>query len=213
MEANQKSLEIDGELRTFDAEKTFGVIAEEIRTSLPNNRVLTDIVLDNRPIDLVEELEINEKALKTLGQIVLRSRQVDELFRESLTSAPRICEALQNDCAELEKFIDEEKFTEATDRLTDMSSLLEWLIQLVVGAQSLGTERIEDMHFSKGRVMDSCTRMQFQLVQLHFQLGNGNWTEFKKILSGDFRTELKTWEILFSELAVNWNPKLNSRAS
>lgn len=213
MEANQKTLEIDGVVTAFDSEKTFGAITEEVRTILPQNRVLTEIIVDNKAIDLLEEQELNEKHFKALGQVVLKSRQVDELFRESLSVAPRICEALQADCDELEKLLTADMQQQATERLAEMSSLLEWLIQLIVGAQSLGTERIDTMTFSEGRVMDTCTRMQFQLVQLHFNLGAGNWAEFKKILSGDFKKELKTWEVLFNELTTRWTPRTSARES
>lgn len=213
MEASQKTLEIDGQVKAFDPTKTFGAITEEIRTGLPTHRVLTDIVVDNKSIDLLEELDLNEKNFGLLGQVVLKTRQVDEVFRDSLNSAPLICRVLQVDCEDLENFIAVEKFKDATDRLQDMSSLLEWLIQLVVGAQSLGTQRVEDMTFSRGRVMDSCTRMQYQIVQLHFNLGSGNWDEFKKVLTGDFKAELKTWEIMFSEIATNWNPRPSTRES
>lgn len=213
MDASQKTLELDGQTRAFDIAKTFGAITEEIRTGLPGHRVLTDIVVDNKAVDLLEELDLNDKTFGNIGRVVLRTRQVDEVFRDSLNSAPLICRVLQVDCEDLENFINVEKYKDATDRLQDMSSLLEWLIQLVVGAQSLGTQRVEDMTFSRGRVMDSCTRMQYQIVQLHFNLGSGNWPEFKKVLTGDFKAELNTWEVMFSELSTNWNPRPSTRAS
>ncbi|MDB5037895.1 MAG: hypothetical protein JWQ35_1423 [Bacteriovoracaceae bacterium] len=213
MEATQKQLQLDGEIKIFDPSKTFGVIAEEVRVGLPSDRVLTEIIIDNRPVDLVEEEELNKKEFSILGDVVLKTRQVDELFRESLTVAPRICEALQMDCDELENFLNTDKFQEAANRLTEMSALLEWLIQLVVGAQSLGDKRVEDMTFSQGKVMDSCTRMQFQLVQLHSNLADSKWDAFRKILKGDFKSELKIWETMFSDLSTNWTPRTSVRDS
>lgn len=208
-----KTLEMDGQIKAFDPEKPFGSITEELRTTLPNSRVLAEIIVDNRPIDLSEEEELNQKAFKNLGQVVIRSRRVDELFRESLQVSPRICEALQMDCDDMEQFIEKQEYTQAQERLAEMSSLLEWLIQLVVGAQSLGEKRIEELSFEGGRVMDSMNRMQFQLAQLHFHLGAGNWTEFRKMMTGDFKRELKTWESIFTSLAQTWTPNVTARES
>ncbi len=211
METTLKNLELDGVMKSFDPEKTFGDITEEIRTTLPEHRVLAEIIVDNKPLDIVEEEELNQTAFKALGQVIIRSRKVDELFRESLQSGPTICEALQMDCDDMEGFLEKQDYAQAQERLAEMSSLLEWLIQLVVGAQSLGDQKVEDMTFEGGKVMDSMTRMQFQLVQLHFHLGAGNWTEFRRTLSGDFKHEIGVWQKLFKNLATTWTPKSTVR--
>lgn len=213
MEAVTKSLEIDGQPRQFDPEKTFGMVKEEIRQMLPTDRVVTEIFINSRPIDLVEEDELHEKVLKEMGDVSFKTRDVNELFRESLQMAPQICSALKLDCDDVEAFLNKQELDNVGERVTEMTALLEWLIQLIMGVQQLGATKLEDMTFSQGKVMDTLTRMQFQLVQLHFNLGAQNWPEFLKILQNDFKGELSVWETLFSELSRDWGPQASKPVS
>jgi hypothetical protein len=207
MDSSMKTLELDGESKIFDGSKTFATVSEEIRMALPPERVLAEIYVDDKPIDLAEEEMLNEKILNDLGRVVVKSRRIDELFKESLQSAPHICQVLQQDCIDVEGFLSKNDFESTHERVIEMTALLEWLIQLVIGTQSLGTTNVDAATFEKQKVSESITRMQYQLVQLHFYLGSQNWEEFKKILTGSFRSELSVWEAFFSEASMTWIPQ------
>ena len=213
MDAQMKSIEIDGELKEFDGTMTFGTISEEIRKTLTSDRVLAEIYVDDKSVDLAEEEQLNGRFFKDLGRVVLRTRKVDELFKESLQSAPGICHVLVQDCEDVEAFMADSKFDEAHERVIEMTALLEWLIQLVIGSQSLGDTERNKSQFTKPQLVESITRMQYQLVQLHFYLGSQNWDEFRKTLKGPFKTELENWRTLFDDLSAQWSPRASVRES
>ncbi|HYE74025.1 MAG TPA: hypothetical protein VEF04_11875, partial [Blastocatellia bacterium] len=196
-----KTLELDGSTQNFDAEKTFGVISEEVKRLLAPQRVLTEIVVDGRSIDLDEEEVLNQQLFKNVGTVVLKSRDVKELFGESLVLAPRICEALRLDCTDVDGMFERGEHAEAQDRIGEMTSLLEWLLQVLSGFQALTSDKIEEREYSKGKVIESFNRMQLLLTRLHLHLGSQNWTEFRAILRGEFQVEVQNWETLFNELA------------
>ncbi len=213
MESTLKSIEIDGELKEFDSNLTFGLISDQIRGSLSADRVLAEIFVDDRSIDISEEEQLNSQFVKDLGRVVLRTRNVDDLFRESLQSAPSICQVLVQDCDDVQTFMNNSQFEEAHERVIEMTALLEWLIQLMMGAQSLGDVEANREKWSKTDLMESITRMQYQLVQIHFYLGSQNWDEFRKALDGTFKSELTVWKSIFDVLAKQWSPRGVARES
>lgn len=213
MDGQTKQIEVDGQTMAMDAAKTFGMISQEIRNQLAPDRVVTEIFVDGRAIDIVEEEDIKLKVLNELGRVSLKSRQVHDLFRESLQMAPKICEALMMDCGDVQTFINDKQIQAASDRVGEMTSLLEWLLHLISGMETLGSEAIETMTFSHGRVMDAVNRMQFLLAKLHLDLANEKWEEFRSTLSGDFLNEVTVWKALFTDIAGSWKPKAEVRAN
>jgi hypothetical protein len=211
MEGQRREVEVDGQTMAVDATKTFGAISQEIRNQLAPDRVVTEIFLDGRAIDIVEEEDMNAKAVRDLGQLMVKSRQVNELFRESLQMAPRICEALALDCGDIQGFIQNQKIQDAKDRVGEMTSLLEWLLQLISGMETLGSETIETLTFSHGRVMDAVNRMQFLLAKLHLDLSSEKWSDFSATISGDFLKEVSIWKTLFTDISTTWQPRTDSR--
>lgn len=209
----QKGLEIDGVMQEFDSNKTFGAISEEIKKQLGPNRVLTEITIDSRPVDLGEEERLRHIFLKNLGSVSIKTRDVHELFRESLELAPRICEALELDCGDVETFFENKEYQMAQDRVGEMTSLLEWLLQLISGVHSLGTDDIETLEFSGGKVIESVNRMQTLLTRLHIHMASQQWEEFRVVLKGDFLAEVKTWRNLFEDVVKTWNPRTSARES
>ncbi|MBN8555936.1 MAG: hypothetical protein J0L93_10865 [Deltaproteobacteria bacterium] len=207
MDASLKSLELDGQVQHFSPEMKFGEISEEIKTKLGATRVLTEIRLDGKSVDLEEEEVLNTKSFKDLGNIVFKTRRIDELFRESLLLAPKICEALRMDCGDVDGFLAKGEVREAHQRVSEMTSLMEWLLQLIAGMQSLGNDKLEDIQFTQGKVMDSVNRMQTLLASLHVHLAGEKWNEFRAVLQGDFFNEVGVWQILFEDVSKTWNPK------
>lgn len=207
MDASMKQIEIDGKAVGFDPEKSFGAISQEIKMTLAPDRVVTEIFVNDKAVDLVEEEELNARVFKEIGDIKVRSREVHELFRESLQMAPRICEALTLDCSDVHNFISDNNLQSAKERVSEMTSLLEWLLQLISGVESLGNTKLEELTFSRGRVMDSVNRMQFLLAKLHLSLSGEKWEDFRTTMSGEFKTEVENWGALFTELANTWKPR------
>ncbi len=207
METKMKALELDGEAQEFDSFRTFGAISEEIRTRVAPTRVLTEIYVDDRSIDLEEEEILNRKLFRDLGRVIIRTRNVGDLFRESLQLAPKICQALKLDCEDIENFFAKGDGVSAQERISEMASLMEWLLKLISGVESYGTEKLEKMTFSGGAVISTVAQMQRHLTQLYTHMTRQNWDSFRGILQNEFKREVLTWEALFSELASTWTPR------
>lgn len=207
METTTKSFQLDGLDQTADGKKTFGEISDEIRANLAPHRVVTEIRIDGRPIDIAEEEQLTSKALGEIGSLELRSRNVGELFMESLALAPKICEAIHLDCDDIQTFLANSQSAEANERISEMAALVEWLLQLVLGLESFGSRKLKDLEFSEGRVVDSVARMQSHLARLYAYMAQSKWEEFKTVLAGDFRSEVAIWRKLFSELISSWTPR------
>jgi hypothetical protein len=206
MDASLKALELDGQIQHFDPNMKFGEISTEIKAKLGARRVLTEIIVDNKAITFTDEESLNDKSFRDLGQVVFKTRKIEELFRESLILAPKICEALRLDCEDVEGFLSKNDSQSAHERVAEMTSLLEWLLQLISGLQSLGDAKLEDLKFSQGKVMDSVNRMQHLLASLHLHLAGEKWDEFRAVLKGDFFNEVGLWQILFEDVSKSWNP-------
>jgi hypothetical protein len=209
----KKILELDGLPQEFDCDKTFGAISSEVKTLLAPSRVMTDIFVDGKAVDIYQEETLNRETFKNLGTVVLKSRDVNELFRESLSLAPRICEAMELDCTDIVNFIDAGNMQQAQERIGELTSLLEWLLQLIGGVQSLGKQKLEEMNFSGGKVIDTVNKMQFLLAKLHLHMSAQQWKDFQIVLQGDFAKEIKVWSNLFNEFSKIWSPRSSSRES
>jgi hypothetical protein len=174
---------------------------------------LTEIYVNDRPIDLVEEAEIQAKTLRELGILSFKTRDVVELFKESLQLAPRICDALMMDCEDVEGFFANQQMQEAQERIGELTSLLEWLLQLISGMQSLGGEKIESMSYGDVKVVDSVQRMQVLLGGMHGDLAAQNYDKFRVALRGDFKSEISTWKNIFNDASEKWQPQVSGRES
>ena len=211
---NQKiKLNIDGSEREFDGSRTFGEISEELKTEMSPERVITEISVNGAPLDLNEETSIYHKPLSDLGNVDLKSRDVGDLFKDSLVMAPQICEALQLDCDDIQAFFAEEKVQEAHERIGEMTSLIEWLLQLISGVQMYGSEELKEMQFSHGTVLESVHRMEYLLAKLHKHLASSEFKDFSEILRGEFKHELGVWKTLFEEVSIDWTPRSLKRDS
>jgi len=204
-----KEIKLDGENRFFDAQKTFGAIAEELKNVIAPKRVITEIFLDGQAVGLIEEEDLNKMKISELGEVELKTRNVSELFRESLKLAPQVCQAMRMDVEDIEGLFSEGQLQVAQERVGELTSLLEWLLQLVSGLQTLGVTKLEDMQFSKGPVMNVVTGMQEILVQMHEDLAAQRWEKFRTQLSGGFTTEIEVWETMFNDVSVSWVPQSN----
>lgn len=208
-----KVLMVDGSPLMVDAQKTFGVASQEVKRGLGPQRVLTEIIIDDRPIDLLEEESLQGKSISDLGNVAFKTRDVVELFRESLQLAPKICEALLMDCDDVETFFVANDMKQAQERVGELTSLLEWLLQLISGMQSIGGEKLEEMHYGDVSVIESVNKMQYLLGRLHLQMAGKQWNDFRATLKTEFRPEIVSWKSLFDGAAKNWNPRPSDRAS
>jgi len=208
-----KNLTVDGNSVEVESGKTFAMISQEIKRGLGPQRVLTEIIIDNRPIDLNEEESLSTKSISELGDVIFKTRDVVELFRESLQLAPKICEALLLDCDDVEGFFKANEMRQAQERIGELTSLLEWLLQLISGMQQIGGQSLEEMKFGDVSVSESVGRMQFLLGKLHLQLAGQQWDLFRETLGGDFRTEVTVWKTLFEVACESWNPQASARVS
>ncbi len=208
-----KTLVLDGSQVSVDPAKTFSVISQELKRGLGPQRVLTEIVIDGRAIDLAEEEAMASKPLAELGDVVFKTRDVVELFKESLQLAPRICEALLMDCDDVENFFKANDMRQAQERIGELTSLLEWLLQLISGMQSIGGRKLEEMHYGEVSVVESVNKMQYLLGKLHLQLAGKQWDSFRECLGGEFKVEVAVWKRLFEDASQNWQPAPSDRAS
>lgn len=211
--STNKNLTVDGNTMEVEAQKTFAMVSQEIKRGLGPQRVLTEIVIDDRSIDLNEEESLGNKPISELGNVVFKTRDVVELFRESLQLAPKICEALLMDCRDVETFFEANEMRQAQERIGELTSLLEWLLQLISGMQQIGGQKLEEMRYGNVSVSESVGRMQFLLGKLHLQLAGKQWDLFRETLGGDFKTEINVWKTLFEDAATNWNPQASTRES
>lgn len=208
-----KALTLDNQAMEVDGEKTFAIVSQEVKRGLGPQRVLTEIIIDNRPIDLAEEEELAHRTMKDLGEVTFKTRDVVELFKESLQLAPKICEALLMDCDDVEGFFAANDMKQAQERIGELTSLLEWLLQLISGMQSIGGQKLEEMRFGDVAVMESVNKMQFLLGKLHMQLAGKQWDLFRETLKGEFKSEITVWKVIFSDAAESWSPQPSGRAS
>lgn len=208
-----KALIVDNNSMEVDARKTFAVVSQEVKRGLGPKRVLTEIMIDDRSIDLVEEESLADRPMSELGNVAFKTRDVVELFRESLQLAPKICEALILDCDDVEQFFQTNEMRLAQERIGELTSLLEWLLQLISGMQSIGGQKLEEMHFGNVNVSESVNKMQFLLGKLHLQLAGKQWDLFRGTLKDEFKPEIISWKALFSDAAQSWNPHPSTRDS
>jgi len=207
MQGQVRSIVVDGQEMQFEEALTFGTVSESLRLKVAPARVLTEILVDGRPVDLVEEEALRGKALAEIGKITLITRNVVELFRESLELAPRICDALSFDCEDVEKFFEAGDMRAAQERVGEMTALLEWLLQLVSGMQNLGGLKLEEMHFGGCAVSESVAKMEELLTKLHVQMTAKDWAAFRVTLHQEFKPQVARWKQLFVDAAVQWKPR------
>lgn len=208
-----KTLTVDSAPLSVDSHKTFSMISQEVKKALGPQRVLTEIFVDGRSIDLAEEESLGGRPVAELGDLIFKTRDVVELFRESLQLAPRICDALLMDCDDIETFFQGGEMRQAQERISELTSLLEWLLQLISGMQSIGGQKLDEMQYGDRNVSESVGKMQYLLSKLHLQLSGKEWDGFRLTLKEEFRAEVTAWKKLFEDAAANWKPQASTRAS
>jgi len=212
-EASSVHVDLDGNPVEFTSDQLFFQVAEEVKHRLSPDRVVTEIVVDGKPIDLEEEGRIHSQAVSGFGKLSFRSTPVSALLKESLELAPQVCQALILDCEDIESLFAEENLTDANNRIAEMSSLVDWLLQVIASLQSYGSENFRDMSFSGTTVLESVKKMESLLLELHGYLETGNVEDFRRVLKTDFRAHTQQWQELFTEASKSWTPRPSVRAS
>ena len=207
MQTPLKSIMVDGHELQFESAMTFGSVSESLRVKVAPKRVLTEILIDGKQIDLAEEETLRSKSLQDIGSVALKTRDVIELFQESLELAPRICDALSMDCVDIETFFQSGDLRAAQERVSEMTALLEWLLQLVAGMQNLGGLKLSEMNFGGSPVSESMNHMEGLLAKLHVQMTAQDWISFRATLKGEFAAGVSQWRRLFSDAATQWKPR------
>lgn len=207
------NVELDGKAITFSPEESFGSLSLELKNQLGSERVVTEIYIDGRSIDIEEEDRIQEQSLKDLGRLRFVTKEVGSLLKDSLQLAPQICQALQLDCDDIENFFEKGEFVAANDRIAELSSLVDWMLQMVASLQTYGEEDFRQMSFSGDSVVKLVQRMDKLLNQLHAELQAQSFDNFRNILKNEFKPELVQWHAMFSEAAKCWTPRTSQRAS
>lgn len=210
---NQINVDLDGQVLAFGQNESFATISEKIKKDLAPARVLTEVLIDDRYIDLDEEENIGQKQIHELGKLGFRSKEVGSLLMESMKLAPKICEALQLECTDIDSFFEKGELQAAHERIGEMSALVDWLLQLISGLQSYGSADFRVLDTGHGNVFDSVKRMETLLSQLHLKLQVQEFDAFREILTGDFKEELGHWGKLFTEASTNWTPRSLQRES
>jgi len=212
-DATKIEIVLDGENLAFDASASFGAVAEQIKSSLAPHRVVTEIFVDGRSVNMEEEEMMILQSMKDLGQLTFKSREVGLLLKDSLQLAPQICEALLMDCDDIGGMIEKSEFLKANDRIAELSSLVDWLLQMVASIHSYGDDTSRMFEYEGQSLTDTVKRMESSLTKLHTQLQNKDYMAFKSVLQGEFRVELGAWQKMFTEVAKNWTPRILVRAS
>lgn len=207
MNENQVEIEVDGAAVLVDGDSLFGNFSDELKRKLGPERVLTEIFVDNRAIDIDEEASLLELSVKDLGEIKLISKEVGALLKDSLQLAPSICDALLLDCDDIENLFAESSFIEANERIAELSSLVDWLLQMISSLQSYGSSSFQEIKVESGTAVDAVTRMDELLRSLHSKLQSQDYPGFRDILKTSFKSELESWKILFIKVAAEWAPK------
>jgi hypothetical protein len=212
-EAQETTVQVDGEALPFDAETPFANITDELKKKIGPERVVTEIYIDGRSIDIDEEDRLQATALKEMGQLRFVTKEVGGLLKDSLNLAPQICDALSLDCDDIEQFFATGDFVSANNRVAELSSLVDWMLQMIASLQSYGTEDFRDMEFEGTSVLGAVKKMDQLLSKLHEKLQQQNFDEFRSTLKDEFKPELKVWKALFTEASSRWTPRSLQRDS
>jgi len=203
----QTTVILDNQEFLFDAEISFGDAQREIKKKLESGRVVTEIFVNEKAIDLEEEGALENEKLKDIGTIRFKSREVGSLLKESMKLAPTICEALFQDCADIAELLHNSKMIEANERIAEFSSLIDWLLQMVSSLQSYGEGDFRQMTVGDGTALEVISRTDTLLKALHHELQMQNYESFRQILLNDFRPELSLWREMFVKADQEWIAK------
>jgi len=206
-ETREIEVNVDEVACAFGAQASFGDVSNSVKSQLPNNRVVTEVFIDNRFIDLEEEISLQPILMAQLGNVAFKTKEIGMLIRESLEMAPQICAALTMECEEIRALFEQQTFVEAHERVGELSALVDWLLQLISGMQSYGVGDFRDTKLNSGTAMDSVRRMESYLSQLHGALVAKDYPQFTDLLTRDFLAETKIWEEMFNKARVEWTPQ------
>lgn len=204
--AQMTKIKVDGVERDVDSSLTYAALSEQLKAEHSPSRVIVEIFQDEKPISLGEEDQLRFQLVRDLKSLAFVTKDVTMLFRESLGLAPKICEAMALDIEDIDGFFQAGDFRQAQERVGELTSLVEWLLELISGIQALGDTKIEDLTFSQGGVMDAVQRMNRELVSLHSEMAAQQWDAFRTRLKGSFCAEVQVWRALFTDVASTWNP-------
>lgn len=202
-------IDLDNEMVSFQADRPFGEVADQIKKNLGVDRVVTEVFVDDRFIDLEEEARLQSTPIAEMGQLRFKSREVGALIKESLDLAPQICEALSLECQDIDGLFEKQALGEAHERVGELSALVDWLLQLISGLQSYGKSDFRAMSLGTETPVQSVQRMEQILSQLHTSLMAKNFDQFRSTLQGRFAPEIKVWKQMFESAKSEWAPRSN----
>lgn len=202
------SMDLDGKSFEMPGETSFSDVSKNIKNQVAPKRVLTEIYVDQKAIDLDEEERISKLPIAKLGKLRFVTKPVEELLKESSLTAISICEALKPECDEIDELFEKNEIVKAHQRVGELTALIEWLLQLMSSLHSYGGVSFGEHQISSGMIKDSAKGMEACLFQLHQSLGQKNYTQFRKDLKGRFQEEVSVWKEVFSAVSKHWTPRV-----
>jgi len=207
------TVQLDDEQLNFDGTSSFASVSDQLKTKVAPNRVVTEVFVDERSLNIEEEEEIQSNTLRDLGSIRFCTREVSALLKDSLQLAPQVCEALYLDCDDIESFFDKSDFGAANERIAELSSLVDWMLQMVASLQSYGDGDFRQMPVGESTVIESVRKMDAILSQMYGFLQSQDFDSFRKLLKAEFKPELKVWQEIFTKASTHWTPRASTRES
>jgi len=209
MSAGTKQIEVnvDEVACSFGDQASFGDVSESVKNKIAPSRVVTEVLIDDRFIDLEEEVSLQTIPMAKLGKVAFKTKEVGMLIRESLEMAPQICAALAMECDEINQLFAKQTYVEAHERVGELSALVDWLLQLISGLQSYGAGDFRNTKLTEGTAMDSVRRMESYLSALHGALVAKDYEKFTALLTTDFVAETRIWEEMFNKAREEWAPQ------
>ncbi|TVQ78616.1 MAG: hypothetical protein EA369_06320 [Bradymonadales bacterium] len=191
----------------FDSNVSFENLTERLKLEIGPQRVIAEVKLGTDFLGLDDEAKIAQQPLSKLGPLEFFTKEVTDLLKDSLQLAPRICESLALDCQDVLAFFEKEEFEAAHERIGEISSLVDWLLQCIVSLQSYGDESFKTLAVEEGTLVDSVRAMEKILKELHGHLSSQNYGPFLRILLGEFKPQIILWKALFEKAATSWTPR------
>lgn len=203
----QTSVQIDGSPLMVDSELSFETVAESVKGKIGPQRVITEVKIGSRFLNLEEEDRVAREKVKSLESIEFFTRDVASLLQESLSLAPKICESLAMDCTDIQSFFATGLLEKAHERIGELSTLVDWLLQCIVSLQAYGEKNFKSLKVDEGSLIDSVRDMEKILRNLHEHMMKQDFQAFEELLMGDFRSTVQLWQKLFTKASSDWIPR------
>jgi len=191
---------LDGEQVAVNSELSFQMLTEQLKAQVGPHRVISDVKLGERFVGLEEEDKLSSKSISSFQEpLEFFSKNIKSLLKESLELAPQVCEALLLDCKDVRQFFEEGNLESAHERIGEISSLVDWLLQCIVSIQSYGGLDLKTLAIEEGSLIDSVRSMERVLKDLHQKLSVHAHEDFQALLMGEFCEHIQLWKKLFEK--------------